>query len=546
MKDAASSPRHDRGRPRERIRRWYSRHGGDRTRGEFAATVRHKLYQNRDFFDVENAPLERSPRSAKSPEEKAPRHGSGVYENRLFLLLAVPAPESSTFGTLRPRGHRRDAARPSFIKTKLFLQDGGIPERLRFPRASIKAFPPQGDEPREEPSGSPPDVLLDVGTNWFPGGGWRAVGGILLSLGFLPGPAPPPPPLHLCPPREPKRPVFISEERLAILRQRIQAGVDPNAAAFRKMKGEVDRNLDREPRAPRHWHVPSYYRDAVGHRKAKEGLQEDANLAYQAALCHRMTGDERYAKAALRLIEAWSTQLESTSDQDDSTLSFSYHFPAMIFGADLLRASRLWTEESRRSFDRFLADKALPLNTMKARNNWGNWGLVLVLAVAAWRDDPALLEKGASRWKEFIQEQITDQGHLHHEVTRNNGRGEHGIWYSHFSLMPQTIAAEILRVNGTDLYEYHSPQGRTMRQAFHVLAGWSRRPSTFAYFKGDPKGLVGTTYFSYFEILNPRWPNADATALLAEQRPMTATHSAPALTFTHGDLPTERSSGRRP
>lgn len=312
------------------------------------------------------------------------------------------------------------------------------------------------------------------------------------------------------------------------------------------MKAEVDRNLDREPKVPRHWHVPGYYRDAEGHRKAKEGLQDDANLAYQAALCHRMTEDERYARMALRLLEAWSTRLETTSDQEDSTLSFSYHFPAMVFGADLLRTSRLWTPESRRTFDRFLTEKALPLNTMKARNNWGNWGLVLVLSVAAWHGDAALLEKGTTRWKEFIEEQITDQGHLHHEVTRNHGRGEHGIWYSHFSLMPQTIAAEILRVNGTDLYEYRSPKGRTLRQAFDVLAGWTRRPATFPYYKGDPKGLVGTTYFSYFEILNPRWPNADAAALLAERRPMTAFHSAPALTFTHGDLPLERPAGKKP
>ncbi len=85
-----------------------------------------------------------------------------------------------------------------------------------------------------------------------------------------------------------------------------------------------------------------------------------------------------------------------------------------------------------------------------------------------------------------------------------------------------------------------------MRGAFDVLAGWTRRPETFPYFKGDPKRLAGTTYYSYFEILNARWPNPDATALLTARRPMTASHSAPALTFTHGDLPEERpAQGKR-
>ncbi len=343
----------------------------------------------------------------------------------------------------------------------------------------------------------------------------------------------------------PRRPVFISEARLALLSQRVQARVEPTVSAFRKLKSDVDRDLDHAPNVLRRWYVPGYYRDANGHRKAKEGLQNDANFVYQAALCYRMTGDERYAQAAVRVIQAWATGVEETSDKDDSTLSFSYHFPSMIFGADLLRVSKSWPTELQQAFDRFLVEKALPLNTMKARNNWGNWGLVLVLAVAAYRNDQALFEKGVARWREFLDEQVSEQGHLHHEVTRNNGKGEHGIWYSHFSLMPQTIAAEIARVNGVELYEYRSPRARTMRQAFEVLAGWTRRPETFPYYKGDPKGLAGVTYYSYFEVLNPRWPHADATALLAGRRPMTASHSAPALTFTHGDLPEERSKGGR-
>ena len=112
--------------------------------------------------------------------------------------------------------------------------------------------------------------------------------------------------------------------------------------------------------------------------------------------------------------------------------------------------------------------------------------------------------------------------------------------------MPQTVAAEIARVNGVELFGYRSPRGRTVRQAFDVLAGWTRRPETFPYFKGDAKRLAGVAYYSYFEVLNPRWPNADAAALLEERRPMTAQHSAPALTFTHGGLPEEKPGGRKP
>ncbi|MHC4250417.1 MAG: alginate lyase family protein [Planctomycetota bacterium] len=328
--------------------------------------------------------------------------------------------------------------------------------------------------------------------------------------------------------------VFVSEARLLTLRLRIQRKVRPTYEAWVRLKRSADRNLDAAPHAPAKWYVPGYYRDAKGHRAAKQGLADDANRSYELALVHRMTGDERYARAAARLIDAWPATVKSTSRKDDSTLSFSYHFPSMIFAADLISRSRAWPEESQGAFRQFVREKALPLNTMGRSNNWGNWGLVLVAAAAAYLDDRPLLKKCAERWKELIGKQIAEDGHMHHEVRRNGGRS--GLWYTHFSLFPQTIAAEVLRVNGFDLYEHRSADGRTLRLAFDRVAPWARRPETFPYWKDDPGRLHGRTYVSYFEVLNARWPNPDASAMLEDLRPLTASHSAPQMTFTHGGL----------
>ncbi len=328
--------------------------------------------------------------------------------------------------------------------------------------------------------------------------------------------------------------VFVPEERLAALRDRIERGAQPTANAWEAVLSEAQAGLSRTPHVPEHWYVPGYYVDAEGHRTGKGGLEGDANTAYALALAYRMTGDGRYASAALRLVNAWPAGLRSTDSRDDSTLSFSYHFPALILAADLLRGSAEWTAPERQAWDRFLREKALPLNTMGRANNWGNWGLVLVSAIGAWFGDRDLLSQAADRWREFVASQIAEDGHLLHEVGRNHGSGDHGLWYSHFSLMPQTIAAEILRVNGTDLYDYTAPNGRCLRQAFHRLAPWARFPETFPYYHGDAPAPTGGYYASYLELLQPRWPHPDAAALLAERRPLTATHSAPHLTFTHG------------
>ena len=328
--------------------------------------------------------------------------------------------------------------------------------------------------------------------------------------------------------------VFISDARVERLKEALAAGREPVSSAFEALRRHADANLLRRPMAPKEWYVPGYYRDAEGHRRAKDGLRQDANAAYGLALCFRMTGDRRYAESAVRLINAWASGLETMSRRADSMLSFSYHFPALIFAADLIRDEGVWDEDEQAGFEGFLRDRTLVMNTMGRKNNWGNWGLVLAVSCAVYLKDEALFEECEERWKGFIDDQIAEEGVLRYEVNRSGG--ERGIWYSHFCLMPQTIAAEILAVNGADLFDYRSPEGRTLEQAFRRVAGWTDRPESFPYWQGEAKELKDVEYFSYFEILNARWPNEAASRLLEQSRPVTADHSSPFLTFTHGEV----------
>jgi len=341
---------------------------------------------------------------------------------------------------------------------------------------------------------------------------------------------------RLAPASEPVWPrgVFLSEQRLATLQARIAAGAQPTADAYARVRRDAERQLDRRPHAPATWYVPDFYRNAEGHRAAKLGLQDDANAAYLLALVYRMEGDERFARSAARLIDGWPAGVRTASRKDDSALSFCYHFSAMIFAADLLRQWDGWPAARQAAFRRFLKETALPLSTMDRPNNWGSWGVVLTVAAAAHLGDRPLFDGGVARWRQLIGSQIAADGHLVHEVRRNGGRS--GLWYSHFSLLPQTIAAEIARVNGVDLFEYRAPNGRSLRLAFERLAPWADRPETFPYWKGSPGELHGAGYAAYFEILAAHWPDADATAVLERSRPLGAHHAAPALTFTHGGV----------
>jgi hypothetical protein len=328
--------------------------------------------------------------------------------------------------------------------------------------------------------------------------------------------------------------VLLNDQRVEAIAKRIESKQEPTYAAFKALQKSIQPHIDRQSHAPEHWYVPGYYRDAEGHASAKQGLADDANRAYELALLYRLTDDPTYAKTAIGLINGWATTVKTLSQKDDSTLSFSYHFPPMIFAADLLKNCPLWPKPEQGRFARFVREKALPQHTMDRQNNWGNWGLVLVLSAATYVDDQDLFNQGVQRWKEFIERQIAEDGHLPHEVNRNQGRS--GIWYSNFSLQPQTIAAEIARTNGVYLYDYKASNGRSLRQAFEKLAPWTHHPETFPYWKGKASELTGVDYVSYYEILNQIWPNTDATDLLRTLRPMTARHGLPVLTLTHAGL----------
>jgi len=326
--------------------------------------------------------------------------------------------------------------------------------------------------------------------------------------------------------------VLLSDSRIKTISDRISQKTEPTYSAFQHLIKFVNKNIDREPVVPQHWYVPFYYEDPQGHRKAKESLQNDANAAYGLALYYRLTKEEMYANKSLEIINAWTSGIKTFNKVEDSKLSFSYHFPAVIFAADLLRDQDIWANEEQKAFELFLRSAALPMNTMSRKNNWGNWGLVLASSIGAYLHDDSLLKDCADRWKYFIEHQIAEDGTLPHEVKRNDGRS--GIWYSHFCLMPQTIAGEILKQNGFSLYEYESQNKKTLEVAFHKIAYWTTHPSEFFYWEGPVEQLGGQTYFSYFEILNSIWPDANAAIGLDKTRPQTANHSAPFLTLTHG------------
>ncbi|MDW4571579.1 alginate lyase family protein [Microbacterium sp. M3] len=345
--------------------------------------------------------------------------------------------------------------------------------------------------------------------------------------------------------------VLNSPERIAEIGSRVDRGVEPQASAFDLLLTDAAAGMARTPAPPEVFFVPFFYNNPTAHRAARDGLQNDANTAYQLALAYRLTGDEAYGTHAASFIDAWTGTIDCVRTSEDSALAFSYHFPAFVFAAELLRGTPVWTEEGERSFAGFLSETATPVagSILHRTNNWGSWALELTTASAAYLADDAAIAAAHTRATELLEHQIDANGHLPEEVTRNNGVGDYGIWYTHFSLLPLMLTAETLDAHGYDLHAYVNANGTGLGDAVAAASAWVAAPASFPYYTGDIAKLANVRTIdylraagviahsmSYFELAANHYPSATFDALLAEEGPMTTIHSAPYLSLTHGGL----------
>ncbi|MFE5411022.1 alginate lyase family protein [Microbacterium sp. NPDC056569] len=345
--------------------------------------------------------------------------------------------------------------------------------------------------------------------------------------------------------------VLNSPERIDAVASRVARGVEPQASAFDLLMTDAAAGMARTPAPPEVFFVPFFYNNPTAHRAARDGLQNDANTAYQLALAYRLTGDEAYGAHAAAFIDAWTGTVECVRTSEDSALAFSYHFPAFVFAAELLRGTPAWTEDGERRFAGFLSETATPVagSILHRTNNWGSWALELTAATAAYLADDAGIEAAHTRATELLEHQIDADGHLPEEVTRNNGVGDYGIWYTHFSLLPLMLTAETLGAHGYDLHSYVNTAGTGLGDAVAAASSWVAAPESFPYYTGDVAKLANVRTIdylravgviahsmSYFELAANHHPSAALDALLAEEGPMTTIHSAPHLSLTHGGL----------
>jgi hypothetical protein len=308
------------------------------------------------------------------------------------------------------------------------------------------------------------------------------------------------------------KPLLLTHEQILALRQQPVKWASLDHRCEREMPVVASPVADYAPQA-------HYTATGVNNPDpASQALVNNSWIAYRAALCFLLTDDGRYARHAQAIIDAWSKTLRKVSEGQGAA-DFNFDMPQFIIAASWVETANGWDQTA---FKTMLKQIVEPLSHAGKPNNHGDWGVLLDAAIAAYLGDDRMLRAAQSRWQELLQAQVAADGSMPLEICRSNtndhcggtDKGINGLSYTHFALLPATLAAQLFYSQGMDVY--NGAEGSKLRDAYGRAAAWTLRPETFPYFARNNGKLNGVRNAAYFAVLQNYYRNADAAAVLAQ------------------------------
>jgi hypothetical protein len=245
-------------------------------------------------------------------------------------------------------------------------------------------------------------------------------------------------------------------------------------------------------------------------------LRRDSLAVYDLSLCAEISHDRRFSSKAEQILDGWAHTTKRIGTLQGADV-FNFYFPYALMGAYLLAQDTNWHSDE---FTRFVRDIVVPTNNSDKPNNHGNWGVLLLATAGGFLHDQAVTSSARQRWLELMKAQVAEDGSLPLEICRSDTsnwcggptKGIKGIAYTHYTLFPTTVAAEVFRNLGQDVYS--APEGTLLCKAYSKAAAWSLHPETFPYFASNNGKLNGVHNVDYFYVLQNRCPGADGSAVL--------------------------------
>ncbi|WP_069767477.1 alginate lyase family protein [Streptomyces sp. LUP30] len=354
--------------------------------------------------------------------------------------------------------------------------------------------------------------------------------------------------------------VAVSRAQLDFVRDKVNAAAQPWKGAFDQLLASKYADLNRTP-APRAVVECGSYSNP-NHGCTDE--REDALAAYTDALAWYVTRDERYAKKAIALMDAWSGVIKDHTDSN-APLQTGWAGSTWPRAAEIVKYtySGSWTNSGR--FAAMLRDVYLP-EVINGSNSNGNWELSMTeaaIGISVFLEDRTSYDKAMAKFRARTAAYVylASDGELPKTVPGQNlntrekivaywqGQGTfvtgltqetcRDLTHTGYGISAISHVAETSRIQGQDLYG--TDVGERLRQALGFQARYQLGAAVPGWLCGGSLNLgLGPVTEVGYNALHNRLGIAmsNTQTLTLRNRPAGSNNLFVAWeTLTHGDNP---------
>lgn len=268
---------------------------------------------------------------------------------------------------------------------------------------------------------------------------------------------------------------------------------------------------------------------------------KESRTAVQLAWAYDITGQSKYADAAIRLMNRYKST-PTANPSGTARLSWGYRYSNWVQVYDLVKSYSGFSSTDKNAIKANFRGMADSLwqgdNYLMSKDNCitnSKWFTVSAVAgMAVILEDQTLLNNALNLYPQYLvsptghcwvnspHRVIDSQGYLGHEMARFIENKDNTWYYSGFSMAGMVGVLEIARQQGRNLWEHSTPDGRNMRQVFNTHIKHLRANGTPWPHKGFASSaewpFIYSDYVSTFEAAYAFWADSAYDVVFANKR----------------------------
>jgi hypothetical protein len=231
--------------------------------------------------------------------------------------------------------------------------------------------------------------------------------------------------------------VLVNRAQLNLIKERVRDGIEPQKTAFAELLKSPLADLAYSPSPRATIECGPYSRPDLGCKDERR----DATAAYTQALAWVVTGNERYARNSIRIMNAWAGTLTGGHINDNGPAQAAWAASVWPRAAEIIRAtSDFWAKEDIARFQKMLVTQYVP-SLINGCDENGNKELAMseaLINIGVFNDDRVMFAAGVRMWRGRVPACVYLVSDGPHPIAPPSGLQTSAPW-SNKGLMPALV-----------------------------------------------------------------------------------------------------------